>query len=448
MRTVKQIINSNLCNGCGTCFSFCPFEAIQLEIDNKMGIFIPTISEKKCNNCGICYNICPGHEVDFSSFNEDIFNCLPENQTVGNYRASYIGYSLDDNIRFNSASGGLVSSILIFALNNGIIDGALVTRMSVLNPFEPEIFIARTKEQILSASGSKYCPVPLNKGLRQIIEEEGNFAVVGLPCHIHGIRKVEKYNEILKNKIALHIGIFCANSVNIYGTERFLWDNHIDPMSVSAITYRGDGWPGKIVVSLKDGRKHHIERKSKNNTIFQKLNYNSAFHYDYMPKRCLVCRDLTCELADISFGDAWLPEIIETDNKGTSLVLARTSRGYKLLKNALECGVISLKEIEQSDLMRAQNYRFKMGWYSRLLCLKLLRKPVPRYTGVYSRFSIIDVISFIFYLPSYYSSNKTSFLLATKILAPLRESIKFGLDGTAFILNKIKNLKNGDRKQT
>ncbi len=440
MNTIQDIVKDGLCTGCGTCFSLCPYKAILLEKDDDKGIYVPIISFNKCKKCGICLNVCPGHEVDFSSLNQEIYGCQPKNNLLGNYETSYVGHSLDEKIRFNSSSGGLVSSVLIYALEMGIIDGALVARMHECNPLEPEIFIAKTKEQILSATGSKYCPVPINSGLIKIMEEDGKFAVVGLPCHIHGIRKAEKQNILLREKIVLHIGIFCANSVNFLGTERFLRDHSIDPHLVRIFSYRGNGWPGRIGVSLQDGSERYIERNSNNNSFFQNLDYKSAFHYDYMPPRCLLCRDLTCELADISFGDAWLPEIIEKDRIGTSLVLARTTKGKNLLRFGCEDDDLALRVIDESDLLRAQNYRFKNGWYSRFVCLKVLGKSLPRYNGIDTYFSIIDMISFCFYIPSYYSSKKIWFRIITKIIAPFRHFLKLSLDGIRIIQIQIRNL--------
>jgi len=53
---------------------------------------------------------------------------------------------------------GVVTQLLIFLLEKGIIDGALVVRMREDQPLEPEPFIARTKEEIISTSKFKYCP--------------------------------------------------------------------------------------------------------------------------------------------------------------------------------------------------------------------------------------------------------------------------------------------------
>src|SRR5690606_36009483 len=115
----------------------------------------------------------------------------------------------DDNIRYNSSSGGLVTQILCFALEKGIINGALVTKMNKESPLQPQPFIARTKEEIIEASTSKYCPVPANMALKEILSSDvEKVAVVGLPCHIMGIRKAEMKNNLLKNKIVLHMGIF------------------------------------------------------------------------------------------------------------------------------------------------------------------------------------------------------------------------------------------------
>jgi coenzyme F420 hydrogenase subunit beta len=221
--TIAQVVKDELCTGCGTCVALCPEEAIKRTINEKKGINVPELNEEKCNHCGICYEVCPGHEVDFKQLNLEIFGKGPEDVLIGNYLNCYTGYATDYDIRYNSASGGLVTQLLVFALEEGVIDGALVTRMKKDNPLEPEPFIARSKEEIIEASKSKYCPVPANIVLKEILESEDGkrFAVVGLPCHIHGIRKAELINKKLKAKIVLHFGLFCSHTVDFLG-DRFL----------------------------------------------------------------------------------------------------------------------------------------------------------------------------------------------------------------------------------
>ncbi len=155
---------------CGTCEALCPKNAIKMQITTKNGIYFPKVDDNECNNCGICCKICPGDEIDFESLNRDIYGKNPENLFVGNYVRSLVGYSQDKEIRYNASSGGLVTQTLIFAIEEGLIDGALVTRMKKDDPLKPEPFIARTKEEIIEALGSKYCPVPANIALKEILK--------------------------------------------------------------------------------------------------------------------------------------------------------------------------------------------------------------------------------------------------------------------------------------
>ena len=186
--------------------------------------------------------LCPGHSVDFKSLNKYFFNKESEDLRMGVYSECFIGYSMDESIRYNSSSGGVITSLLIYALERGVIDGALVTRMNKDNPFEPEPFIAKTREEIIEASKSKYCPVPLNKLINEIIESKDNkkIAVVGLPCHIHGIRKAEMLNKTLKKKIVLHLGIFCSHTDTFWQTYSLINQLGIKEKDVQKINYRGE----------------------------------------------------------------------------------------------------------------------------------------------------------------------------------------------------------------
>ncbi|HEO64187.1 MAG TPA: 4Fe-4S dicluster domain-containing protein, partial [Candidatus Omnitrophica bacterium] len=202
----RTVINNALCTGCGTCVALCPKEAIDLIINEKLGGYVPRINEERCDNCGICLRVCPGPLVDFRQLNLEIFKKDPENYLLGNYLNCYLGYATDTNIRYDSASGGLITQVLISALKKGIINGALVVRMNKDNPLIPFPFIARTKQEIIEASRSKYCPVPANIALKDIVQSQKSekFAVVGLPCHLHGVRKAAMVDKELREKIALY----------------------------------------------------------------------------------------------------------------------------------------------------------------------------------------------------------------------------------------------------
>ena len=374
--TVKEVVKNDLCTGCGTCIALCPNEALELTINGKKGVYEPKLDAEKCNNCGTCLKVCPGHEVDFKDLNFDIFGKKADDILIGNHINCYIGHATDYKIRYNSASGGLVTQLMIFAFEEGIIDGALVVKMKKDNPLEPETFIARTKEELIDASKSKYCPVPANVALKEILnsKEGERFAVVGLPCHIHGIRKAEQMNKKLKEKIILHLGIFCKHTVNFIGTEFLLQKMNIRKEDVTKIDYRSEGWPGNILIEFKNGSKKFITHDN-----FSIIAYGLFL---FIPVRCILCSDQTCELSDISFGDAWLPEL--TDDKiGTSILISRNKIGEELLQSAILKKRIELDKISSNKLAQSQGMmRFKKNDLKvRISLFKLLGKGVPIYNS-------------------------------------------------------------------
>lgn len=401
--TIAQIVKDELCTGCGTCIALCPEEAIKLTINEKKGIYVPELNEEKCNNCGICHEVCPGHEVDFKQLNLEIFRKEPEDVLIGNYINCYIGHSTDYDIRYNSSSGGLVTALLIFALEEGMIDGALVTRMKRDNPLEPEPFIARTREEIIEASKSKYCPVPASIALKEILEsKEGEkFAVVGLPCHIHGIRKAEQINKKLKEKIVLHIGIFCNHAPNFWGTKLLLQKLKVRENEVLKLDYRGEGRPGSMKISKKSGE------------LLLPDYWGFVGAYFFYPARCLMCSDGICELADLSFGDAWLPELSD-DKIGKSMIISKSEIGEKVLqamklKNEIELNKVNAKKVIQSQAGMLYFKKKSLNARSELF------KVVPKY-NIQNNLLEPDVIDRLLVLFPYLNSYASSKSVLRKVL--------------------------------
>lgn len=420
-KNIANVVEKNLCTGCGTCVGVCPNFAIKLIKDNSKGVFIPRVNNELCNNCGICLNVCPGHSVNFNQLNNYFFNEIPEDIFLGNYLKCYTGYACDYDIRYNSASGGLVTALLCFALEEGIIDGALVTRMRKDNPLEPDPFIARTKEEILISSTSKYCPVPANIALREIFNSNGKFALVGLPCHIHGIRKVmmlnNKVGKELKKKVVILLGLFCGMSMSFLATESLLKNLNIGKEDVVNISYRGQGWPGNMSIELKDG-------------TIRSIPYPYSFEHGridfiYTPPRCLLCTDRVSKLADISFGDAWFPEFKGNDNIGRSKIICRSVVGEEILKSAVSKKKIELNEIDSRRIsLHIEKLFRKKKAEAHIFFFRFLGKKVPIYNQKTVKPRLRDFLSVLLYHLNLYILSKHCFKETFKYLIPYLRSVK------------------------
>ena len=337
MDNIKEVVDEGLCTSCGTCAGICPTNAVKMHI--LAGLLLPKVDGDQCTECGLCVKCCPGYAVDFKALNSAVFSVQPKDAFLGNYLECYVGHSNDYDVRFNSASGGVVTQLLIYALEKGLIDGAVVTRMRRDNPLLPESFIAKTREEIISASKSKYCPTSPNEVLKQVLKEDGKFAFVGLPCQIHGVRKAEMNVKGLKEKIVLHIGLFCSHTVNFDGTLFLLRKLGVAPEIVEEIAYRGRGWPGFMFIKVKNGESLTIPYVGGWNAYWPV--FSSFF---FTPLRCLMCADALAEFADVSVGDAWLKELRD-ERIGESLVVVRTYAGKNLMELASSHNVISLKPV-------------------------------------------------------------------------------------------------------
>jgi coenzyme F420 hydrogenase subunit beta len=369
-QTIEPVVKRKLCTGCGTCAGICPQGAIEMVIHVERGCYLPRIDANRCTRCGLCRQVCPGHEVDFESLSGGSFGDIPDDIALGRHLGCYIGHAGDRDMRYNCASGGLVSALLVFALEEGLIDGALVTRMRADDPLRPEPFIARTRDEVLSAAGSKYCPAAAGAALDEILRAEGRFAVVGLPCHIQGIRKAEQQIPALKERIRYRISIPCSLNYSFRGTERILRNRGILPEHVEALRYRGRGWPGTMSIQLKDGSEQTIPLAE----YYRELG-------PYSLRRCTLCSDMLGELSDLTCGDAWIPEVMRADKVGSSFVVSRTPGAEELLEAAASKEAVELSELGLRELLASQGHALfkKRKLQARMRMFRWAGQSVPVY---------------------------------------------------------------------
>jgi coenzyme F420 hydrogenase subunit beta len=368
--TIEPVVKRKLCTGCGTCAGVCPHGAIEMAVHPGKGCYLPRLDKERCTRCGLCHQACPGHSVDFESLNDELFGDVPDDILLGRHLGCHIGHALDRNTRYRCSSGGLVSALLVFALEEGLIDGALVTRMRKDNPLRPEPFLARNKDEILSAAGSKYCPVAAGSTLNEILRTEGRYAVVGLPCHIQGLRKAEQHLPRLRERIRYRISIPCSLNYSFRGTERVLKSLGVAPDQVAALQYRGRGWPGSMLIRLKNGIEQTIP-----------LAEYSRELRPYSLRRCTLCSDMLGELSDLTCGDAWIPEVMQADKVGSSFVVTRTAGAEELLEIATSKEAVELSELGVRELLVSQgNALFKKRKLAaRIEVFRRLRQSVPAY---------------------------------------------------------------------
>ncbi len=328
--------DKSLCTRSGTCIGVCPTQALTIGKD-----FYPKLDPAKCIECGLCAKTCPGARVMYKDLTEITFGHRKDSETFdGHVRHTFVGHAADKKIRQGGAGGGVITALLADLLDRNIVQGCVVTRMKPEKPWHGEAFIARTSKDLLTSQQSKYIVIPLNAVLQEIKKEPGTFAYAGLPCHIHGLRLLEREQPKWREKIRVVIGLFCASALEPYVAEEMLECRGIDKNSVKNFHFRGGEWPGRHRAILTNKQ---IKNLHYSNFKDGAINYLT---YLYSPFRCQTCIDGASEFSDISVSDAWTRnEQGQYLFQSQSKLLVRTSRGLDVIQDSIESGALIASDV-------------------------------------------------------------------------------------------------------
>ena len=275
---------------------------------------------------------------------------VPSRQEIDQYLGSWntcsLGYANQEKVRHRAASGGIVSALLCYLMEHDIIQGALVSKVSIESGhIEAHPFLARTPDEILQGQSSIYMEFPWLHEARPLMERaEGNLVVVGLPCTIKALRHLEKHASGLRQKIKAHISLICGRSSSKSLLLSVLQQKGIREKDVTGICFREGHWRGNMHVWLHDGSE--ITFPFSDFSLYRNLHF-------YCATKCLGCQDPLGEHAEIVCGDAWLPELKGHPIKH-SLVISRTPQATYWLNDLTKSDVAILKPIPPETVFRAQ----------------------------------------------------------------------------------------------
>ncbi|MFC1461686.1 Coenzyme F420 hydrogenase/dehydrogenase, beta subunit C-terminal domain [Verrucomicrobiota bacterium] len=235
------------------------------------------------------------------------------------------------------ASGGAVTAVLHCLLNEKKIDCVVAVGMDEKNPARAITKVVTASEGIERIPGSCYQVSSHAEVIPRLHELGAKIAFVGLPCHVQSLRKFEKTGR--RTNVVLTLGIFCGFNLLPQATDFLLHMLGRRGESAVKVEYRGGKWPGGFRVRWSSGRVSFIARDD-----------YSLCDLLYLPEFCRYCVDLACELADLSFGDAWYHP------GGWSTILVRTESGKEAIENAAESGCIELKDASLADVEITQSH--------------------------------------------------------------------------------------------
>ncbi len=364
-----QVIHPGLCTHCGTCAGLSE-KTIHMK-DMGAGPIPVCDNEASVSLPENVLEFCPGKGLNIPSLNEFVFEKLPSNWLIGNVLQFFIGYSGHPKIRRHGASGGVITEILIYLLENRLVDGVVAVKQGSPKPWQAEPVIARTREEILACSQSVYVHVPVNTILHEIKSFSGTLAYVGLPDQVMSIRKLQQLGITPADKIKYILGPYVGTIMYFGAIKSYLRSNGVRHLEdITSLKYREGEWPGYLEIKTKSGQIFRAE----------KFYYNYLIPF-YITSASLLAVDFSNELSDVSVGDAWHPKF-EKEGNGFSVVAARSERGMHLLSKMLESKDLVLDPISVNNATSMHGHMLdfkKRGAFIRMGWRKLLGKSVPDY---------------------------------------------------------------------
>lgn len=248
-----------------------------------------------------------------------------EDSYLGKYMTCVSARSTDKEILQKAQDGGIATTLMVYALEQGIIDGTIVVGTGD-RPWEPKPIVAMSREDILKARGTRYTISPQISCLKEATRSFGldHVGVTGVCCQMQAVRKAQLYPINMRDvpdKVAFTVGLFCMENFP-YKSMQTIVEDHVG-QNLSSVK-KMEITKGKYWVYTERGNVSTVPLKAT---------------HKYEQPGCHVCLDYVSNLADISTGSVGSPD-------GWSTVFIRTKVGNEVWSRAVAAGMFETKPIE------------------------------------------------------------------------------------------------------
>ncbi|THD82308.1 coenzyme F420 hydrogenase [Aliigemmobacter aestuarii] len=369
-------VQRNLCTGCGACAGLFPQSIHMIEdpVHGRRPMVKATPEGHRAAQSAA--RLCAGTGADFGA--------LPRRDAIdrawGPVLAVWQGHAMDPEIRHRGSSGGAVTALALFALQSGLAKGVAHIAAQKDDPRRNAAVISRSREGLLRGAGSRYAQASPAEALGEIAAGAEPVAFIGKPCDVATVNRATAADAALAAKIPLTIAIFCAGAPNLRATDRLLATLGMPEGAMpTALRYRGEGWPGLMQARWRDASGTEITSPG--------ITYAKGWGEILQANRrwrCRICTDHTGAFADISVGDPWHEAPKGEAQAGRSLIVARTPRGLRLIRDAVAAGVLEASPEGRDAIAMAQpNLVAAQGAvWGRRLAMRIAGMAVPADRGL------------------------------------------------------------------
>lgn len=371
---VDKIIKNDFCSGCGVCATI-KDSPLTMSLDQR-GKYRPVCDSININNEVDVLSVCPFYN---DSINEDVIgeslfgntNGIKHNEYMGYYLKSFAGYVRVGNYREDGSSGGVGSWITNKLMELNIVN-AVIHVKQVKDSVGKVLFnyqVSKNTVELSEGGKSKYYPIEMSEVIDYVKKNEGNYALVGVPCFIKAIRLLAEKDEIIKERIKFTVGLVCGHLKSDKFAKSIAWQMGITENDLSSIDFRvkiKDRPSSDYGIRVEGNINGTIVSKESPTRELYTTNWGEGmFKY----KVCDFCDDVLSETADITIGDAWIPEY-KNDSMGTNIIVVRNPIIMNIINECKEELYLDELSCEKVFESQAGGFRHRREGLSYRLYLK------------------------------------------------------------------------------
>ena len=323
----EEVVTSGLCTGCSACVVACPYDVLGYDHHTRYKPFHveATGGAKDCTHgekgCTLCTRACPRFREWEPEIEQHLFGrARTEEEVSGIALDIVLARASDPELHAAGQDGGLVSALLVWALEHDVIDAALVSALEGDGTSWKAVpAVARNRADVVATAGSRYTYSANPLAYAQAIEGGAErIALVGMGCQASAppVMAARKAGKVAR-RFALSIGLLCSKTFDdaifpeLFEARYGLRREDIVKMNIK----------GVFQVWMRSGDYHEIPLKEA---------------HAWTREGCLSCPDFAAEHADISTGG------IGAFNDWT-LTIVRTERGRELFGSMVEAGAVEIR---------------------------------------------------------------------------------------------------------
>lgn len=359
MHRIEETVDRGICIGCGACAA-ASGGAIELTL-GATRLYQPDLAGVDEQDVRRASRVCPFSD---ESPNEDELGApagndgIARHPVLGNYHQTFAGRIMDDDHVLGSSSGGLTSWLLKELVAEGVVD-AVINVGSTGRNAAGEIFEhgVAPDDKFDRRRKSQYYATTMAEALNVVRESgERRYAIVGVPCFIRAARALAKESTLYKERLVFFASLVCGHMKTQAYAESLAWQVGVPPNELVEADFRVK------VLGRQSSDYEFAARGAGEDTArrrpMSELEGGNWGHNTFQPEACNFCDDVVGETADVSFGDAWLPQFT-TDSRGTNVVITRNPAIGDIFAKAQRAGEVELVEISPDEVVQSQAGGFR-----------------------------------------------------------------------------------------